>query len=59
MDKHLLRVNEAAVALHVNRWTVLQWLEDGTLSDTEIGKQSLSVIDNSVDKLISMNLTAH
>lgn len=59
MDKHLLLVNEAAVALHVSRWTVLQWLEDGTLSDMEIGKQSLSVIDNSVDKLISVNLTAH
>jgi excisionase family DNA binding protein len=55
----LLRVNEAAMALHVSRWTVLQWLEDGALRATEIGKQGLSMIDNSVDKLISDNLTAH
>ena len=57
MDKQLLRVNEAAVALNVSRWTVYRWVEEGRLSATKIGKQSLRVIRNSVDRLISENLT--
>jgi excisionase family DNA binding protein len=59
MGKQLLRVNEAAAALNVSRWTVYRWVEEGKLSATKIGKQSLRVIGNSVDKLISENLTAH
>jgi excisionase family DNA binding protein len=59
MDKQLLRVNEAAAVLNVSRWTVYRWVEDGKLSATKIGKQSLRVIGKSVDKLISENLTAH
>ena len=59
MDKQLLRVNEAAAVLNVSRWTVYRWVEEGKLSTTKIGKQSLRVIGNSVDKLISENRTDH
>lgn len=59
MNKQLLRVNEAAVALNVSRWTVYRWVEEGKLSATKIGKQSLRVIRSSVDKLISENRTDH
>ena len=59
MNKQLLRVNEAAAVLNVSRWTVYRWVEEGKLSGTKIGKQSLRVIGNSVDKLISENLTDH
>ena len=57
MNKQLLRVNEAAVVLNVSRWTVYRWVEEGKLSGTKIGKQTLRVIKNSVDKLISENRT--
>ena len=57
MDKQLLRVNEAAAVLNVSRWTVYRWVEEGKLSATKIGKQSLHVIGNSVDKLISEHRT--
>ena len=57
MDKQLLRVNEAAAVLNVSRWTVYRWVEEGKLSTTKIGKQSLRVIRNSVDKLISEHRT--
>jgi excisionase family DNA binding protein len=59
MNKQLLRLNEAALVLNVSRWTVYRWVEEGKLSATKIGKQSLRVIGNSVDRLISENLTAH
>lgn len=59
MNKSLLRVNEAAVVLNVSRWTVYRWVEEGKLSATKIGKRSLRVIGNSVDKLISENRTDH
>lgn len=57
MNKSLLRVNEAAVVLNVSRWTVYRWVDEGKLSATKIGKQSLRVIGHSVDKLISENRT--
>ena len=57
MNKQLLRVNEAAVVLNVSRWTVYRWVEEGKLSGTKIGKQTLRVIKNSVDKLISEHRT--
>ena len=59
MNKQLLRVNEAAVVLNVSRWTVYRWVEEGRLSATKIGKQTLRVIGKSVDKLISENQTDH
>lgn len=59
MDKQLLRVNEAAAVLNVSRWTVYRWVEEDKLSASKIGKQSLRVIGNSVDKLIYENLMAH
>ena len=57
MNKQLLRVNEAAAVLNVSRWTVYRWVEEGKLSATKIGKQSLRVMRNSVDKLISEHRT--
>jgi excisionase family DNA binding protein len=57
MDKQLLRVNEAAVVLNVSRWTVYRWVEEGKLSATRIGKQSLRVIGNSIEKLIAEHRT--
>ena len=57
MNKQLLRVNEAAAVLNVSRWTVYRWVEEGKLSATKIGKQSLRVTGNSVDKLISEHRT--
>lgn len=59
MNKSLLRVNEAAVVLNVSRWTVYRWVDEGKLTATKIGKQSLRVIGYSVDKLISKNRTDH
>ncbi len=59
MEKALLRVGEAADILAVSRWTVYRWVEEGKLSATKIGKQSLRVIGNSVEKLISENRTDH
>lgn len=59
MNRQLLRVNEVAVVLNVSRWTVYRWVEEGKLEGTKIAKQSLRVIGNSVDKLISENLTDH
>lgn len=59
MNKQLLWVNEAAMVLNVSRWTVYRWVEEGTLSATKIGNQSLRVFGNSVDKLISENRTDH
>ena len=59
MNKELLRVNEAAVVLNVSRWTVYRWVEKGKLSAAQIGKHSLRVIGDSVDKLISENRTDH
>lgn len=49
MNKQLLRVNEAAELLNVSRWTVYRWVEDGKLSASKIGTQSLRVITHSVD----------
>ena len=59
MDTQLLRVGEAAKVLNVSRWTVYRWVEEGKLAATKIGKQSLRVIGNSVDKLITENRTDH
>ena len=57
MSKQLLRVNKAAAVLNVSRWTVYRWVEEGKLNATKIGKQSLRVMGNSVDKLISEHRT--
>ena len=59
MGKTLLRVGEAADVLAVSRRTVYRWVEEGKLSATKIGKQSLRVMRHSVDKLISENRTDH
>lgn len=57
MKKQLLRVNEAALVLNVSRWAVYRWVEEGKLSTTRIGKQSLRVIGNSIEKLIAEHRT--
>ena len=59
MDTQLLRVGEAARVLNVSRWTVYRWVDEGKLTATKIGKQSLRVIGDSVDKLITENRTHH
>lgn len=55
MGKVLLRVNEAAEALSVSRWTIYRWVEEGKLKGTKIGKGSLRVQKESVAQLIDQN----
>ncbi|CAI4030512.1 HTH_17 domain-containing protein [Nitrospira tepida] len=55
MGKILLRVNEAAEALSVSRWTIYRWVEEGKLKGTKIGKGSLRVLKESVVQLIDQN----
>jgi excisionase family DNA binding protein len=55
MGKVLLRVNEAAEALSVSRWTIYRWVEEGTLKGTKIGKGCLRVLKESVVQLIDQN----
>lgn len=55
MDKHLLRVGEAAEALNVSRWTIYRWIEEGRLEATKIGRGSLRVFGTSVQTLVEDN----
>lgn len=55
MGKILLRVNEAAEALSVSRWTIYRWVEEGKLKGTKIGKGSLRVLKESVVQLIDQS----
>lgn len=55
MSKHLLRVNEAAEALNVSRWTVYRWIDEGRLEATKIGKGSLRVFSRSIISLVEQN----
>ena len=57
MGRELLRVNEAAAALSVSRWTIYRWIEDGKLQGTKIGTGSLRVLHESVARLIVENRT--
>jgi excisionase family DNA binding protein len=57
MGRELLRVNEAAEALSVSRWTVYRWIEEGKLQGTKIGRGSLRVLRASVAHLIEDNRT--
>lgn len=40
MNKHLLRVDEAATLLSVSRWTIYRWVQEGRLEATKVGKGS-------------------
>ncbi len=55
MNKSLLRVEEAASALAVSRWTIYRWVEQGRLEGTKIGRGSLRVFSSSVEKLVEQN----
>ncbi|ULA64155.1 MAG: Helix-turn-helix domain-containing protein [Nitrospira sp.] len=57
MNKSLLRVEEAAAALAVSRWTIYRWVEQGRLEGTKIGHGSLRVFTRSVEKLVEQNRT--
>lgn len=55
MNKHLLRVGEAAEVLNVSRWTIYRWIEEGRLEATKIGKGSLRIFNTSVQSLVEDN----
>lgn len=57
MNKHLLRVDEAAMLLSVSRWTIYRWVQEGRLDATKIGKGSLRIFRTSVAALIEQNRT--
>jgi excisionase family DNA binding protein len=57
MEKALLRVDEAAAALNVSRWTIYRWVNEGRLRATRIGRGSLRVLRHSVAELIVRNMT--
>jgi len=50
--KDLLRPDEAARALNVSRWTIYRWVKEGRLEATKVGKGSLRIFDNSIQRLI-------
>jgi excisionase family DNA binding protein len=52
MNKSLLRVDEPAEYLSVSRWTIYQWVEEGKLRGATIGKSSLRIFNESVQRLI-------
>ena len=55
MNKPLLRVEEAAEALAVSRWTIYRWVEQGRLEGTKISRGSLRVFSRSIEKLVEQN----
>jgi excisionase family DNA binding protein len=57
MNKHLLRVDEAAILLTVSRWTIYRWVQEGRLEATKVGKGSLRIFQASVATLIERNRT--
>jgi len=57
MNKPLLRVEEAAEALAVSRWTIYRWVEQGRSEGTKIGGRSLRVFNRSIEQLVEQNRT--
>lgn len=57
MDQPLLRVKEAAQLLHVSKWTIYRWIDEGRLEATKIGGGSLRIFRRSVTTLVDANRT--
>lgn len=55
MEKWLLRPDEAATLLNVSRWTIYRWLTEGKIQGTRLGKGSIRVFRDSLDKWIDKN----
>lgn len=55
MEKWLLRPDEAAALLNVSRWTIYRWLTEGKIQGTRLGKGSIRVFRDSLDKWIVKN----
>ncbi|CAE6699385.1 DNA-binding protein [Nitrospira defluvii] len=55
MDQPLLRVKEAAQLLHVSKWTIYRWVDEGRLDATKIGGGSLRIFRRSVMALVEGN----
>lgn len=55
MKKRLLRPDEAAEILSVSRWTIYRWLSEGKIDGTRLGKGTLRIFSESVDRLIDEN----
>jgi len=57
MESSLLRVKEAAQILKVSTWTIYRWIDEGQLQATKIGRGSLRIFRDSVDRLVEANRT--
>ncbi len=55
MVKKLLRPDEVARVLKISRWTVYRWVEEGRLDGIKIGKGTLRITVESVDRLLMEN----
>ncbi len=52
MEQSLLRVDEVAKMLHVSRWTVYRWIEEGRLEGTKLNRGSLRIFRASMEALV-------
>ncbi|ODT45569.1 MAG: hypothetical protein ABS70_02915 [Nitrospira sp. SCN 59-13] len=57
MEQSLLRVKEAAQLLHVSKWTIYRWIDEGRLEATKIGGGSLRIFRRSVMTLVDAHRT--
>lgn len=55
MGKELLRPDEAANILKVSKWTIYRWVEDGRLKGAKVGKGTLRIFKDSLDRLVDEN----
>ena len=46
-------VGEAAVLLCVSKWTVVRWIDNGTLRARKVGKQ-YRIVKKDVDEIVEM-----
>jgi excisionase family DNA binding protein len=51
--KELLRPDEAAELLNVSRWTIYRWIKKGEIKATKIGRGSLRIFRESLEKVIN------
>jgi excisionase family DNA binding protein len=59
MEKMLLRPDEAAQMLRVSRWTIYRWLTEGRIRGTRVGRGTVRVFKDSIDRLIEENDLSH